>query len=137
MASLINDTATRENTIKNWDLMTKAAPTKIYVKKYFRFWPFHEIFINRIKNMGWLKCLVFNESGAYYNITEIFGRVQLVRLRQNIRLWKSQLVQTIPSWNSNIAIFTLGFSNQETNWLKISYPKKATSIIKQALWSEN
>ena len=43
MSNLINYAATRTNALKNWDLMTRASPTKIPVKKDFRFWPFHEI----------------------------------------------------------------------------------------------
>ena len=74
MSNLINYAATGANAIKNWDLMSRAAPTKLYVEKDFRFWPFHEIFMNHIKNMGWITPLIFTESGIYYNIAEGFGK---------------------------------------------------------------
>ena len=57
--------------------MTREAPTKLSVKNSFRFWPFHEILMNHIKNMGWLKYLVFTKSGTYYNIAKYFGEVKL------------------------------------------------------------
>ena len=57
--------------------MTRLASKKIFVEKYFRFWPFHEIFINHIKNIGWLTPLVFTESGTYYNTAKDFGQVKL------------------------------------------------------------
>ena len=57
--------------------MTRAAPTKLYVEKYFQFWPFHEMFMNHIENMGWITSLVFTESGTDYNIAEYFGQVRI------------------------------------------------------------
>lgn len=77
MATLINYSATGANALKNWDLMTRAAPTKLSVEKDFRFWPFHEMFMNHIENMGWIDALVFNESGTDYNIATDFGQVTL------------------------------------------------------------
>ena len=76
MSNLTNYTSTGENAIKNWDIMTRAAPTKLSVEKYFRFWIFHEMFMNHIENMGWITSLVFTESGAYYNIAKYFGQVK-------------------------------------------------------------
>ena len=75
MSNLINYAATGANTLKNWDLMTRVAPMKLSIKKDFRFWLFHELFMNRIKNMGWITSLVFIESGTYYNIANYFGQV--------------------------------------------------------------
>ena len=63
MSSLINYDVTRANALKNWDLMTRATPKHLSVKKYFRFWLFHEMFMNRIKNIGWFTYLVFTYSG--------------------------------------------------------------------------
>ena len=77
MAYFINYTMARANALKNWELITKAAPTKLFVKKDFRFWPFHKNFMNHIKNMGWSTSHVFTESGIDYNIEKYFGRVQL------------------------------------------------------------
>ena len=54
--------------------MTRAAPTKLSVEKDFRFWPFHEMFMNHIENMGWITSLVFNKSGTYCNIAKDFGQ---------------------------------------------------------------
>ena len=42
----------RSKRSKNWDLMTRAASTKPSIEKDFRFWAFHEMFMNHIKNMG-------------------------------------------------------------------------------------
>ena len=77
MSSLINYTATGANTLKNWDLMTRASHTKLSVEKDFRFWPFHEMFTNHIKNMGWITSLIFTESGTDYNIAKDFGQVRI------------------------------------------------------------
>ena len=55
--------------------MNRAAPTKLSVVKDFRFWTFHEMFMNRIKNMGWITSLVFIKSGTNYNIAKDFLQV--------------------------------------------------------------
>ena len=47
------------------------------VEKDSRFWPFHEMFMNHIENMGWITYLVFTESGTYYNIAKGFGPIIL------------------------------------------------------------
>ena len=57
--------------------MTRAAPTKLSVEKDFRFWPFHEIFMNHIENMGWITSLGFTKSGTDYNIAKDFGQVKI------------------------------------------------------------
>ena len=77
MSNLINYAATGANAIKNWDLMTRAAPTKLYAEKDFRFWPFHEMFMNHIENMGWITSLIFTESGKDHNIAKDFGQVKI------------------------------------------------------------
>ena len=56
--------------------MTRAAPTKLSVEKDFRFWPFHEMSMNHIENMDWIKYLDFTESGTYYNIAKKIGWVK-------------------------------------------------------------
>ena len=77
MYNLINYNATGSNALKNWDLRTRAAPTKILVEKDSRFWPFHEMFMNHIENMGWITSLVFTESGTDYNIAKNFGKFRI------------------------------------------------------------
>ena len=77
MYNLINHAATVAKGLKNWDLMSRSAPTKLYVDKSFRLWPFHEIFMNYIENMGWIISLVFTKSGKDYNIAKDFGQVRL------------------------------------------------------------
>ena len=74
MSNLINYTATGANALKNWDIMTRAALTKVSIKKDFRFWPFHEIFMNHIKDMGLITCLAFTKSGTDYIIAKDFGQ---------------------------------------------------------------
>ena len=77
MSNLINYIATGANALKNWDIMTRAATTKISVEKDFRFWSFHEMFMNHIKNLGWITYLVFAEAGTDYNIAKDFGQVRI------------------------------------------------------------
>ena len=60
--------------------MTRAAPTKIYVEKDFQFWPFHEMFMNHIENMGWIISLIFTELGTDYNIAKYFGQVKIEKI---------------------------------------------------------
>ena len=83
MSNLINYAATRANALKNWYLMTTVAPTKISVEKYFRFWTYHEMFMNHIKNMGWIISLVFTESDTYYNIAKDFGQVKIETIKMD------------------------------------------------------
>ena len=75
MYNLINYAATGAIALKHLDIMTRAPPTKISTEKDVRFWPFHEMFINHIENMGWITSLVFAESGTDYNIAKDFGQV--------------------------------------------------------------
>ena len=77
MSNLISYAATGANALKNWDIMARAAPTKLSDEKDFRFWPFHETFMNHIENMGWITSLVFTESGIDYNIAKDFGQVRI------------------------------------------------------------
>ena len=133
MSNLINYAATGANGIKNWDLMTRAAPTKLSVEKDFRFWPFHEM--NHIENMGWITSLVLTESSTDYSIAKDFGRVRIDTIEiddQDLEV-STQLTDNIK--NSNSAASTLGFSTQVMNRLKISLPKKVTIIIDPDLWS--
>ena len=41
------------------------------------------MFMNHIKNMGWIKSLVFNESGTDYNIAKDFGQVRIETLERD------------------------------------------------------
>ena len=77
MSNLINYAATGANALKNLDIMTRAAHTKLSIEKDFRFWPFHEKFMNHIKTMGWITSLVFTEPGTDYNIAKDFGQVKI------------------------------------------------------------
>ena len=77
MSNLINYSATRANSLKNWDILTREAPTKLSVEKDFRFWPFYEMFMNHIKNMGWITSIVFTESGTDYSIAKDYGKVRI------------------------------------------------------------
>ena len=77
MSNLINYTVTVSNALKNWVLMTRVAPIKLSVQKDFRFWSFHEMFVNHIKNMGWIIYLDFTESVTDYNIAKEFVQVKI------------------------------------------------------------
>ena len=55
----------------------QSGPTKKSVGKDFRFWLFHEMFMNHIKNMGWITSLVFTGSGIDYNIEKDFGKFRI------------------------------------------------------------
>ena len=57
--------------------MTREAPTKLSIEKDFRLWPFYEMFMNHIKNTGWLTSIVFTKSGTDYNIPKDFRQVKL------------------------------------------------------------
>ena len=77
MSGLINSDATVENALKNWDLMKRASPKKLSSENDFRIWTFHDMFMNHIKNMGWITSLVFTKLGRYYNIAKYFGQVRI------------------------------------------------------------
>ena len=72
MSNLINYTTTGAHALKNGYLITREAPTKLSVEEDFRFWPFHEMFMKHIGNMGWITSLVFTKSYTDYNIGENF-----------------------------------------------------------------
>ena len=57
--------------------MTRAAPMKLSVKKDFRLWPFHKMFMNHIGNRGWITYLVFTKSGIDYKNAKDFGQVRI------------------------------------------------------------
>ena len=137
MSNLINYTATGSNTLKNWNLMTRAAPTKVSVEKDLQFWPYHEIFMNYIKNMGLITSLVFTESGTYYNIEKYFGQSRIETIETDYQALKITTQPTDNIKNSNNAASTLGFSTQATNRLKIYLLKKATIIIDSDLCPES
>ena len=40
------------------------------------------MFMNNVKNMGWLTSLVFTESGIDYNIAKDFGQVKLDTIKK-------------------------------------------------------
>ena len=96
MSTLINYAVARANTLKIWDLITRAAPTKLSVKKDLRFYPFHEMFMNHIKNMGWLTSLVFTESGTDYNIAKGFGEFKIETIKME---YQALELSTSPNYN--------------------------------------
>ena len=63
--------------------MTIEAPKRLFVEKDLRFWPFHEMFINHIKNMGLIISLIFTESGTYYNIAKDFVRIRIETIEKD------------------------------------------------------
>ena len=65
--------------------MTRAAPTKLSSEKDFRFWPYHEMFMNHIKNMGWITSLVITKSVTYYNIANYFGKFRIETIETDYR----------------------------------------------------
>ena len=77
--------------------MTRSAPTKLSIEKDFRFWPFHEIFMNHIKDMSWLTSLVLTESGTDYNTAKYFGQVKLETIEAGY-----QALELSTSHNNNI-----------------------------------
>ena len=76
MSNLINYTANEANALKNWDLMTRLAPTKLSTD-FFKFWPFHEMFMNHIENMGRITSLVLAKVDTDYNIAKDFGQFRI------------------------------------------------------------
>ena len=56
--------------------MTRAPPTKLSVEKDYQFCPFHEMFMNHIKDMGWITSIIFTEPGTDYNIANDFRQVR-------------------------------------------------------------
>ena len=81
---------------KNWNLITIAAPTKLFVKKDFRSWTFHEMFMNHIKNMGWLTSLVCTKSGTAYKTAKYFGQVKLETIKTS---YQALELSTSPNYN--------------------------------------
>ena len=92
------------------------------------------MFMNHIKNMGWITCLVFTKSGTGYNIAKYFGQVIIETIEIDYQDLEIATQPTDNIKNSNSLTSTLGFSTQATNRLKISFPKKATIIIDPDLW---
>ena len=96
MSNLINYATTGANTLKNWDIMTRAASTKISFEKDFRFWPFHDMFMNHIKNMGWITSIVFTKSGTDYNIAKYFLQVRIETIET---YYQALEISTLPTDN--------------------------------------
>ena len=121
MFILINYAATGENALKSWNLMTIAAPTKLSVDKYFRFWPFHKMFMNHMKNTGWITSVLFNVSGMYYNIAKDFGQFII----EMIEIYHQALeISTLPTDNIKKLKFRglyTWLSTQVTNPLKFLF----------------
>ena len=101
--------------------MTRAAPTKISVEKDLRFWPLHEMFMNHIKNMGWITSLVFAESLTDYNIVKDFGQVKIETIEKD---YQALVISTQPTDN----IKKLKFRGLHT-WLFNSSDKLAQDFL--------
>ena len=76
--------------------MTRAAPTKLSIKKDFRFWTFHEMFMNHIKDIDWIKSPVFTKSATDYNIAKDFGQVRLDTIQTD---YQALEISTLPTDN--------------------------------------
>ena len=114
--------------------MTRAAPAKLSVEKDFRFCPFYDMFMNHIKNMGWITYLVFTKSGTDCDIAKDCRKVRIETTETDCQDLEVDTQPTDNIKNSNSAASTLGFSTQATNRLNISLPKKFTIIIDPDLW---
>ena len=106
--------------------MTRAAPSKLSAEKDFRFWPFHDMFMNHIENMGWITSFVFTELGTYYNIAKAFEQVKIDTIEIDYQALEvaTQLTDNIKKLKFR-GLYTWLF-NSSTNRLKIYLPKKAT-----------
>ena len=114
--------------------MSRGASTELSVEKDFQFWPFQEMFMNHMKNMGWITSLVFTESGTDYNIAKYFGQVRLQTIEKDYQALKISISPLITLKNLNSTASTLGSSTQAANLLNIYLPKKVTIIINPYLW---
>ena len=92
------------------------------------------MFMNHIKNIGWIKSLIFNKSGIYHNIVKAFGKFRIETIEKDYQDLKISSQPTDNIKNSNSAASTLGFSTQAKDRLNISLPKKAKTIIDPDLW---
>ena len=101
--------------------MTRAAPSKLSAEKDFRFWPFHEMFMNHIENLGWITSLVFTKSGTDYNIAKYFGQVKIEMIETD---YQALEVATQPTDN----IKKLKFRGLYT-WLFNSSDKSAQDFL--------
>ena len=90
--------------------MTRAAPKKTYVEKDFQFWPFHEMLMNHIKNMGCITSLVFTKSGTDYNTAKDFVHVRIETIETDYQALEIATQPTDNNKNSNSVASTLGFS---------------------------
>ena len=63
--SIIDYGVTGANRLKCLEIMTKPALETLKYDENEIFWPFHETFLNRIKNMGWDNNLFIN---LYYKL---------------------------------------------------------------------
>ena len=74
--SIIDYTATGANRLKNWELMTKAGTHKLSYDKADQFWPFHEMFLNHIENMGWTEVFIIPVKGTDKDLSTNFGEIE-------------------------------------------------------------
>ena len=93
------------------------------------------MFVNHIKNMGWLTSLVFTESGTDYNIAKDFGQFKLEMIETEYQDLELSTSPKRDIKNSNNAASTLGILTEVMNRLNIHLPKKSIIIINQSLWN--
>ena len=77
--------ATGTEAIKNWELMTKPATTKLSYDESEEFWPFHETFLTHIENMGWNDILTFTVNGVNKDLSTQFGEISPTIVRTDKR----------------------------------------------------
>lgn len=73
--SIIDYGATGANRLKIWELMTKAGSRTLSYDDTEQFWPFHEMFLNHIENMGWAEVFAIPVNGANKNLSTNFGEI--------------------------------------------------------------
>ena len=56
--------------------MTKAGTHKLSYDKADQFWPFHEMFLNHIENMGWTEVFVIPVKGIDKDLSTNFGEIE-------------------------------------------------------------
>ena len=58
-----------------WELMTKSGSCTLSYDDTNQFWPFHEMFLNHIENMGWAEVFTIPVNGANKNLSTNVGEV--------------------------------------------------------------
>ena len=67
------------------------------------------MFMNDIKNMGWLTSLFFTKSGTDYNVAKDFGLIKLETIETEYQALELSTSPNNNIKNSNTAAYILGF----------------------------